>query len=78
MSGDLESFVNRPVSVITADGRIFIGNKQIVYFLQIKIFYRLVTDTCLFILEDTFQQSVFTLSYLINTTKYVRKVMASK
>ncbi|XP_023344805.1 U6 snRNA-associated Sm-like protein LSm8 [Eurytemora carolleeae] len=25
MSGDLESFVNRPVSVITADGRIFIG-----------------------------------------------------
>jgi len=64
MSGDLESFVNRPVSVITADGRIFIGKLRfltIVYFyldsLQIQIFYQVVTDIYLF------QQLVF-LSYL--------------
>ena len=29
MSGSLESYVNRPVSVITADGRNFIGRYKV-------------------------------------------------
>ena len=39
MSGALESYVNRPVSVITADGRNFIGTLKVPSLMFLKTKY---------------------------------------